>query len=176
MANMLHGTGISTYICLRCIIKCWQIFPTWSILEHLSMWLFHPPQKCSTQFTLTKKTWAPQHHLVHRHLVRFVVLAISQRRFNSHLLKNKNILPETNSKKKLKENKGGLVFRPMLGGFWSFFVFRKGYPPVKFKSHQNSPELQKTTPSLSKSFVLFFWAWQVVSKLEFGKVFKGNVF
>jgi len=84
-------------------------------------------------------------------------------------LKNKNILPETNSKKKTKRKQGWFGFPADAQGLLKFFVFRKGYPPVEFKSRQNSPELQKTTPSLSKSVVLFL---SLASCLQIG-VWKG---
>ena len=116
---------------------------------------FPPPQKCSTQFTLTKKTWAPQHHLVHRHLVRFVVLAISQRRFNSHLLKNKNILPETNSKKNLKKTRAVWFSGRCSGAFEVFLFLGKGIHQLSSRvtrTHQNSKKQLQVSLKVSCFF------------------------
>lgn len=71
------------------------------------------------------------------------------------LEKQKNT-PWNQQQTKTKRKQGWFGFPADAQGLLKFFVFREGYPPVEFKSRQNSPELQKTTPSLSKSVVFFF--------------------
>ena len=177
MANMLHGTGISTYICLRCIIKCWQIFPTWSILEHLSMWLFPPPPKMFHPIHPNQKnmgTSAPSCTPASCKVCRPGNQPTTLQ-FPS-LEKQKYTPLKPTAKKNLKKTRAVWLSGRCSGAFEVFLFLGKGIHQLSSRvtrTHQNSKKQLQVSLKVS---CFFFEHGKLLSKLEFGKVFKGNVF